>query len=111
MLNNLTAAQLSMGSSYYLVGQETAGVPFYDVDTSVTTTNVATVNSGEYDAWFAYPPTKGAGHTYGPVSFTYSTAVPQPCAKAADMEADRRATCPRRSARSIAAAVWPWPPE
>ncbi|MEO8592843.1 MAG: hypothetical protein ABI759_05950 [Candidatus Solibacter sp.] len=69
----LTAAvTLAPNTTYYLVTQEvSAGDGWYDLSTTVQTTNVATVLSAVYGVGSAYIPTGSSGHTYGPVGFLY----------------------------------------
>jgi len=64
---------LPAGATAFIVSQETAGVPFHDVNTTtVQTTNVARVDSGVFsDATTPFTPASSAGHTFGPVDFQY----------------------------------------
>jgi len=64
---------LAANTNYWLMSQETfGGDSWSDLNTTVTTTSVATVNSAAYGtgpgAWFAIA---GPNQTYGPVNFKY----------------------------------------
>jgi hypothetical protein len=67
---------LSAGTTYFVMSQETSGGDswYYD-DTIITTTSVATETAGAWGfgagQWFL---NGGAGQTYGPVDFQYSTS-------------------------------------
>jgi hypothetical protein len=66
---------LVAGATYYLVSQEIAGGDtWYDLDTTVSTTTVATAASAIYGsgsgAWY---PAGGSGNAYVPVDFKYSS--------------------------------------
>lgn len=67
------AVPLTAGGTYYVVSQESAGVPFYNVvGTTVETTNVASVLGGVYkDATTPFTMVPNPNHTYGPVDFQY----------------------------------------
>jgi hypothetical protein len=63
---------LSANTSYYVVTQETnGGDTWYDYNSSVLTTNVATVTSAVYNSGPSYVAPGSTGQTYGPVSFLY----------------------------------------
>jgi hypothetical protein len=66
---------LSAGATYYLVSQEVVGGDeWYDINTVLTTTSVASDATGAYGtgpgAWFTYG---SAGNSYGPLDFKYSS--------------------------------------
>ena len=65
---------LAAGSSYYVLSREAAGGDFwYDYDTRVTTTSVATELSvvwGDNGPWNVY---EAAGQSFVPVDFKYTT--------------------------------------
>jgi hypothetical protein len=64
---------LAANTAYYLVTQETSGGDqWYDLGTTVQTTNVASVTSAVYSSATGYVSFGTAGHTYGPVDFQYS---------------------------------------
>ena len=65
---------LAGNTVYYLVSQETAGGDtWYDYDSRVTTTAVATVSRAVWSVdGAAWHPSGGAGHGYVPLSFRYS---------------------------------------
>ncbi len=69
---------LAAGATYYVVSQETSGGDAWcDVDSTVSTTSVATELSGIYGLGAgAWTPTGFAGRTYGPVDFQYATTPP-----------------------------------
>ncbi len=73
-----TAITLNANTAYYLVTQETAaGDQWYDYNTTVQTTNVASVPLAVYSSGASYVTTGLAGQTYGPVDFQYGgTAGP-----------------------------------
>jgi predicted transglutaminase-like cysteine proteinase len=78
---NLAATvTLSANTSYYIVTQETqGGDSWYDVDTAIQTASVAVESTGVYSYDGAtYSLLGSANHSYGPVDFTYTTAVSQP---------------------------------
>jgi hypothetical protein len=64
---------LAANTNYWLMSQETfGGDSWSDLNTTVTTTSVATVNTAAYGtgpgAWVAIA---GPNQTYGPVNFKY----------------------------------------
>jgi hypothetical protein len=73
--NLTTPVTLNANTTYYLVSLEAqSGDLWYDVNTSLQTTNVATETTGMYSyngaAYLSY----GSGnHSYGPVNFLYTT--------------------------------------
>ena len=67
-----TPVTLNPNVSYYIVSRETSGGDrFYNRDTSVTTTGVATVTSSVFGDGTSYTPDGPAGHAYGPLDFQY----------------------------------------
>ena len=67
---------LAAGATYYVASQETASGDFwYNYDTTLTTTSVATELSTVYSSgggvWI---PDGTAGQTFGPVDFKYSNS-------------------------------------
>jgi len=73
---SVTPTVLTAGQDYWLLCQEvTGGDTFYDDNTTITTTAVATVTHSAYVATYGGAPmTNGAaGHSYGPVSFKYTS--------------------------------------
>jgi hypothetical protein len=64
---------LAAGQRCYIVSQEfTGGDPFYEQNTTVTTTTVASVEQAIYrDSTGTFTTAGGTGGTYGPVSFQY----------------------------------------
>ena len=69
-----TPVVLSANTAYYLMTEETfGGDSWLDLNTTLTTTSVATVTNAAYGngpgAWF---PMAGTNQTYGPVSFKYA---------------------------------------
>jgi len=65
---------LNANASYYIVSQETAGGDqWYDLDTVVQTTAVATVNGPVYGT--PYSAFASAGHSYVPVDLKYNVSV------------------------------------
>lgn len=83
---NLAApVTLAANSVYYLVTQETAGGDmWYDFNTQLTTTNVATITSGVYHSTPSTTATGGyiltgiTDQSYGPVDMQYSTGSNPP---------------------------------
>ncbi len=69
-----SAITLNANAAYYILSQETAGGEgWYDKNTTLQTTNVATVVSAVYgDGTSSYVVLGGASQAYGPVSFLYS---------------------------------------
>jgi hypothetical protein len=73
--NLTTPVTLNANTTYYLVSLEAqSGDLWYDVNTSLQTTSVATETTGMYSyngaAYLSY----GSGnHSYGPVNFLYTT--------------------------------------
>jgi M6 family metalloprotease-like protein len=67
---------LAAGATYYLVSQETAGGDtWYDCDTTVNTTTVATEASAIYGSGSGvWSPVGGSGNSYVPVDFKYSSS-------------------------------------
>ena len=68
-----TPVTLNAGFTYYVVSFETIGADhFYIQDTTVQTTNVATVTSAVTGSGQnIFTPTDAPGHTFGPVDFQY----------------------------------------
>jgi hypothetical protein len=71
---------LPAGAAYYVMSQESAGADaWYDNDTKVTTTSVATESSSAWGyglgQWY---PNGSAGQVYVPVDFKYTTNAPLP---------------------------------
>lgn len=63
---------LNANASYYIVCQETMGGDlWYNDDTTVQTTNVASVTGSIFQSGTAYLPHQGATHSYIPVDFRY----------------------------------------
>src|SRR6202044_1014901 len=71
---------LNANTTYYILTQETAsGDQWYDLNTTVTTANVASETSGVYSAnGVTFAPDGTPGETYGPVDFLYTTTLSQP---------------------------------
>ena len=70
---------LAANTAYYVVSQETSGGDqWYDFNTVLTTTNVATVNNAiqrPNNSWIA---AGGANNSYVPVDFKYVSLTPHP---------------------------------
>ncbi|HVZ11881.1 MAG TPA: prepilin-type N-terminal cleavage/methylation domain-containing protein, partial [Patescibacteria group bacterium] len=67
---------LSPSASYYILSSETSGGDqFYDSDTAITTTNVATVNSAASGTASPFVAAGGVNNTFGPVDFKYNVAA------------------------------------
>jgi hypothetical protein len=65
---------LNAAATYYIVSLETSnGDSWYDFNTTVLTTNVASVTSAVYNSGATYITLSGAGHSYAPVDFKYAT--------------------------------------
>ncbi len=70
---------LSANTAYYVVTQETfGGDSWYDYNSSVQTTSVATATSAVYSSGASYVALGGPGQAYGPVDFVYGGAGSQP---------------------------------
>ncbi|MGH9968945.1 MAG: RHS repeat-associated core domain-containing protein [Pyrinomonadaceae bacterium] len=71
-----TPVTLAASTIYYVVSTETSGGdPWHDyVSTVLTSTSVATINSGTYGDGTNWGPAGGAGNCYVPVDFQYSIA-------------------------------------
>ncbi|MBV9746513.1 MAG: immunoglobulin domain-containing protein, partial [Acidobacteriia bacterium] len=68
-----SAIVLSTNTTYYILTQETqGGDQWYDYDTLVWTTTVATVTSAVYGPGTTYVTPGYPGQTYGPVDFQYA---------------------------------------
>ncbi len=66
---------LNANTAYFLLSQETAGSdPWYDLNTSIQTTNVATTVSAVYQYGSSYFTLGSNGISYGPVNLQYSAA-------------------------------------
>ncbi len=64
---------LNANTSYYVVTQETqGGDQWYDYNTTVQTTSVATVTSAVYSSGSLYFAPGSIGQSYGPVDFLYA---------------------------------------
>lgn len=73
---SITSTVLSAGAVYYVMCQEfDGGDTFYDANTSLTTTAVATVNAPVYLGTYGGAPTDNGApsDTYGPVTFKYTS--------------------------------------
>jgi hypothetical protein len=63
---------LLANTTYYIVSQESnGGDQWYDLNTTLTSTSVATINSPVYGSTGAWNTPSGAGKGYVPVSFKY----------------------------------------
>src|SRR6185437_2377254 len=74
-----TPVTLAANTSYYVLSQETdGGDSWYDNDTTITGTSVASLGGTVYGTgegnWT--PTVSLAGRSYGPVSFKYQTGAP-----------------------------------
>lgn len=70
---------LNANSTYYLVSLESAGGDqWYDHDTTVQTTAVASVTSAVYSSGSSWALVAPAGQTYGPVNFEYGATASGP---------------------------------
>ncbi len=66
---------LNANTSYYVITQETqGGDQWYDYNTAVQTTSVATVSSAVYNSGSSYIAPGSIGQTYGPVDFVYAVS-------------------------------------
>jgi hypothetical protein len=73
---SITPTVLTAGATYYLMSQEfSGGDTFYDYDTTITTTAVATVSQASYAATYGGTPTDALSgvRSYVPVSFQYTS--------------------------------------
>ncbi|MBV9743388.1 MAG: immunoglobulin domain-containing protein, partial [Acidobacteriia bacterium] len=75
-----SAVTLNANTAYYIVSQETSGQDqWYDVNTTVQTTSVATVNGPLYGTGGSGPPYSlvpgMSGHSYGPVDLIYNVTL------------------------------------
>jgi hypothetical protein len=67
---------LNGNATYYIVSAETnGGDTWYDSSTAVQTTNAAVLNGPVYETLTQYLAVVEAGHTYGPVDFSYTIPV------------------------------------
>jgi hypothetical protein len=73
------ALALNQGSTYYLASQETSGGDkWYDVG-QTTSTTAGVINSAVYSSnGSSWSPGGAANNTYGPTSFQYALAAPDP---------------------------------
>ncbi len=70
---------LSANTAYYVLTQETfGGDSWYDYNSSVQTTSVATATSAVYSSGASYVALGGPGQAYGSVDFEYGGAGSQP---------------------------------
>ena len=70
---------LSANATYYVVSLETnGGDQWYDHDTAVHTTSVASVTAPVYSSGSSWTISGGAGQTYGPVDFEYGATSSGP---------------------------------
>jgi hypothetical protein len=67
-----SSVTLLANTTYYIVSQESnGGDQWYDLNTTLTSTSVATINSPVYGTTGAWSTPSGAGQSFVPVSFKY----------------------------------------
>ena len=70
--NLASPVTLSAGATYYILSQEASGGDqWYDYNTTVQTTSVASVTSAAFGSGSPYSAAGSAGQTYAPVDFLY----------------------------------------
>ncbi len=76
--NLASPVTLNAGATYYVLSQETSsGDQWYDVNSTIQTTGIASELSAVYFYNGSYITLGSAGHTYVPLDFTYGTASGQ----------------------------------
>lgn len=75
-VNLLAPLILEANTTYYIVSEESlSGDYWYDLDTKVTTTSVASVDGAVYSVGSAWIPLGAPNRSYGPVDFIYELAI------------------------------------
>jgi hypothetical protein len=68
---------LAANTAYYLSSQETRGADaWFDLNTTLTTTNVAACNNAEFYSGTAWTIEGASGNSYVPVNFVYEMPAP-----------------------------------